>query len=131
MPKSPRKAAPKRPPPTPEPTFATLGTTLGAASVPGALGGAMDAALGFPARGLATLAAVPVHPALRLPPPPVPFCRQITICRAPGGFMLFPLGSLFPENAIAVASTPLDLLARIEEWAGKSEPEANATDTPF
>jgi hypothetical protein len=55
------------------------------------LDSAMDAALGFAASGPATLAAVPDHPAIRQPPapPPVPFCRQVTIIRAQGGFTLF------------------------------------------
>jgi hypothetical protein len=139
MSKTPRKAAPKRPAPSPEPTFATLGTTLGDASVPGALGGAMDAALGFAASGPATLAAVPDHPAIRQPPapPPVPFCRQVTIIRAQGGFTLFatePGDGSFecdPADAIAVASTPTDLLARVQEWAGKSEPPRDGCDIPI
>jgi hypothetical protein len=126
MSKTPRKAAPKRPAPSPEPTFATLG----ADSALGAMNAAMQAALGFAASSPATLPAVPDHPAIRQPPapPPVPFCRQVTIIRAQGGFTLFatePGDGSFecdPADAIAVASTPTDLLARVQEWAGKSEP---------
>lgn len=131
MSKSPRKAAPKRPAPRPDPAFASLGTaTVPGAIIGGAAHAALDAATAL-AIGRATLAGHPLdHPAIRQhpTPPPVPFCQQVTIVRAPGGFTLFatePHGGfseIDPAEAIAVASTPSDLLARIQEWAGKREP---------
>jgi hypothetical protein len=66
----------------------------------------------------------PQDVAFRAPPtPPVPHTTRLLIVRAPGGFTLFDADGVHldqpdadPAQAIAVASTHADLVARMRVW---------------